>query len=581
MKYLNNLLKYLFRFIPFYLIGIATLIFVDILQLITPKIIGETIDGIKQNNFLLNDIIINVLKLFMITVMIFFGRIIWRLFIFGSSRKIEDIMRCDLFKHLESLSMNFYNKNKTGELMAHFTNDLAAVRMAIGPGFMMAVDSIVLTAMVIINMIIFVNLKLTLFSFMPLPLIGIGGYFFGKALSIRFKEKQESFGKLTDFAQETFNGIRVIKAFVQEKNYLNEFLKHNNDYYNKNIKLAKLYSFAFPLVEFISGCSFLITLIYGGYLTMIGKLSLGKFVAFNQYLAMLIWPMIAIGWCINIFSQGLASQKRVSAIFYEKSDIFDKKNIKQKSIKNGKIEFKNLSFKYKNSNGYVLKNINLKINPGETLGIVGKTGSGKTTLVNLLIRLYNPKKNQIFIDNCDILDIPLLELRKFIKIVPQESILFSTTIKENIMFGLENNNESKMIEASMNSNIHKNIMQFPLKYETVIGEKGITLSGGQKQRISIARALILEPDLLILDDSLSSVDTKTESIILKNLKNLRKDKTTIIIAHRISSIQSADKIIFLENGQITEHGTHRELLKLKGKYYSMYKKQQIEKKMED
>ncbi len=580
MKKSNRLLHHLVKFIPLYIIGILTLLGVDIIQLFIPRLVAGIIDGIKRGGFTINDILVYVVKLAVISLMIFAGRAVWRFFIFGPSRKIEDNLRCDLFAHLEKLSQNFYNKNKTGELMAHFTNDLSAVRMAIGPGLMMAIDAVVMTALIILNMIVFVNLKLTLLAVLPLPVIGIGGIFFGKAMTIRFREKQEAFAKMTDYTQEAFNGIRVIKAFVQEKRYLAEFLKANRDNYDRNIRLARIYSIAFPLVEFIAGLSFLITLVFGGYLAVINLLSLGKFIAFNQFLGMLIWPMIAMGWCINIFSQGLSSHRRIQKIFGEKPEIVDRQDIKMAAIGAGKIELKNLSFRYDGAADAVLKKISLVVNAGETLGITGKTGSGKTTLINLLARLYNPPEKSVLIDGTDIYDIPIVQLRDILKIVTQEPVLFSTTIRENIAFGHEMPDDGKLFAAADDASIHETIADFPDKYETVIGERGITLSGGQKQRVSIARALLKDPGILILDDSFSSVDAGTENRILESIRRLRKGKTTIIIAHRITAIQSADNIIFLENGAVKEQGTHKELLKRKSAYYELYQKQLIEKKME-
>ncbi len=580
MKSRNRLLYNLIKFIPFYLIGILSLLVVDIFQIFIPKILSEIIDGIKSGAFTINDIFYNSLKILLISIIILIGRILWRLFIFGSSRKIEYNIRNDLFKHIESLTQNFYNKNKTGDLMAHFTNDAEAVRMAIGPGFMMAFDAVVMTILVIINMIFYVNLNLTLLSIIPLPIIVIGGILLGKRLTERFKEKQEAFGKMTDFSQEAFTGIRVIKAFVQEKNHLKEFLKVNKSNYDKNIKVVKLYGLLFPIVEIISSICFLIALIYGGYLAIINKISLGKFIAFYQYLGMLIWPMIAMGWCINIFSQGISSQRRIKKIFNEKPEISDKNKPVSGKIKYGRIKIKNLTFRYIDTKEPQLKNINLSIDEGKILGIVGKTASGKSSLINLLVRLYDSKKGSIFIDGVDIHDVPLHELRKFIIIVPQDNVLFSDTIANNIAFGSEETNKVKIEEFARIACIHENILEFPKKYETIIGERGVTLSGGQKQRISIARAILLNPKILILDDSLSSVDTDTENKLLKNLKAIRKNKTTIIISHRISTIQEADKIIFIENGKISEEGTHKDLLMKKDKYYNMYQKQQIEKQME-
>jgi len=576
-----SLKSYLLKFLPYYVIGIGSLIVVDIIQLYLPILVGNTIDGLKNTNYKTEDLIRQALIILGIGVMLFGGRFLWRYFIFNSSRKIEYYLRNDLFSNLETLSLNYFNKNKTGDLMSYFTNDLGAVRQAIGPGFMMALDAIVLTIFVIYNMITYVNLQLTLISFIPLPVITIGALFFGKILQERFKEKQEAFSNLSDFSQESISGIRVLKAFVQETKEIKAFNEVNKNNMDKNIKLIKIFGVLFPLVEIIAGISFMITLFYGGYLAIINKITLGQFVAFNQYIGTLIWPMIASGWVINIISQGSASYKRIKEVLNTKTDIFDEPDLKSEKPLKGSVEIKNLSFKYENTNNYQLKDINLFIAAGKTLAIVGKTGSGKSTLVNILVRLYNPPFGTVFIDGKEIYSISLKDLRQFMGIVCQDNVLFSDTIKNNIGFGTAPLSEEDVIESSRLANVYNNIIEFPNKFNTIIGEKGITLSGGQRQRICIARTLITKPEILILDDSLSSVDTETESLIINNLKELRKNKTTIIVAHRLSTIQFADHILVLDEGKIVEYGTHEDLLAKNGIYHNIYTKQQIEKIIEE
>jgi ATP-binding cassette, subfamily B, multidrug efflux pump len=581
MKSLKSLLKHFKKYIIFYTIGFIALFAVDLLQIFIPKIIGDVFDRLKSQSIDLNGVILQAFYVLIVGFLVFLGRITWRLCIFGSSRKIEYDLRNDLFSHLEKLSLNFYNKNKTGDLMSYFTNDLAAVRQAIGPGLMMALDGIIMTLFVIVSMMYFVNVQLTLIAIIPLPIISIGGILFGKSLTMRFKDKQEAYSKLSDYVQESFTGIRVIKAFVQEPKEIKAFLEVNNFNMDKNVKLIKLYGILFPIVEIISGISFLITLLYGGYLAMIGRISLGQYVMFNEFIGMLVWPMVAIGWCINIFSQGYASQVRVQNIFDEKPDIFDGENVKAKPFSNTNIEIKNLNFKYNGVDEPVLKNINLTIEEGKTLAIVGKTGSGKTTLVNLLLRLYNPPEKSIFFSGTDIYGIPLKNLRRHIGIVPQDNFLFSDTVTGNVGLGMNELIFDEVVEAAKDANVYSNIVDFPDRFETVVGERGITLSGGQKQRISIARVLIKKPEILILDDSFSSVDTHTEETILKNIYNIRKNKTTIIIAHRISTVKQADKIIVLDNGSLVESGTHEELIENNGYYSKMYERQQLEKVIEE
>lgn len=581
MKSFKFLHKYIKKSIWIYLLGAIALILVDFFQMYIPKYVGKIIDGIKNKVFSFDDILRYSLLILLISVIIFFGRILWRIFIMGTARKIENNLRLDLFSHLEKLSQNFYNKNKIGDLMAYFTNDLEAIRMTIGPGVMMALDSILMTILIVINMIFFVNLKLTLLALTPFPFIALGALIIGKWMEDSYKNKLEAFSKLSDYVQESISGIRVIKAFVEEYNELKSFQKVNENNYKKNVKLIKIYSIIFPLTQVISGVSFFMNLLYGGYLTIIGEISLGQFIAFNQFIEMLIWPMIAIGWNINIISQGFASQKRIQSILDEKPDIKDDIEARSINIENSSISIKNLSFRHDQTERDQLKDLSLELGEGKTLALVGKTGSGKSTLANLLLRIYDPPDNTIFIGGVDIKKIPLFNLRETVGLVPQDNFLFSDSIQNNIGMALDNPNIDALKYFAATAHIGDNIEEFPDKYDTIIGERGITLSGGQKQRISIARMMTKNYPIMIFDDSLSSVDTYTEEKILSNLFNLRKGKTNIIIAHRISTIDKADTIVFIEDGKIIEQGTHAELIKLKGNYYSLYKRQQIEKTLEN
>lgn len=576
-KYISRYLK---KYAIFYILGIIGLIIVDVLQLYIPLLIGETTDGLASGTFTQGDIL-NILKrLILIGIVIVIGRFVWRFFIFGTSRKIEYHLRNDYFLHLEKLSLRYFNEHKTGDLMAYATNDLNAIRMAIGPGLLMVIDTALLTGLILYKMFTQINVKLTLISIIPLPIIAGSALFLGKIIRNRFKERQEAFATLTDKVNESISGIRVIKAFVQEFKEMKAFDKLNKFNYDKNLKVIRLFAVMQPLVGIIAGLSILIALVYGGYLTMINDISLGDFVAFIQYLLMLVWPMIALGMSINVFSQGQASLQRFESVLNEKPEIFDAETTKEVKKIKGNIKFNDLTFKYPNSSVNALSNINLDIKEGQTIGIVGRTGSGKTTLVNLLLRMFDSKRGQILIDNIDILDLPLDILRYSVGYVPQDNFLFSDTITNNIIFGVENKSEKEVIEAAKLSGVHDNIMDFPEKYETVVGERGTTLSGGQKQRVSIARALIKKPQILILDDSVSAVDTNTEEEILANLRNIRKGKTTIIIAHRISTIQNADQIIVLDEGKILERGTHDQLVNNNGLYYDMFKKQQLERALD-
>lgn len=563
-----------------YALGILILVIIDIIQLRIPLIIGAATDGLESGTIDMSGVMYYVKILILIGILVVVGRFSWRHFIFGTSRKVEYDIRNDLFKHLESLSLRYFNENKTGDIMAHMTNDLNAVRMAVGPGILMICDAFAIGLLTIVNMITKIDLGLTIFAAVPLSLIAITVSFLGKEMHKRFKRRQESFSKMSDFTNENISGIKVIKSFVQEIKETEAFEVINKDNYDKNIHLLRLHSLVRPYMRMISGIAIAITIGYGGYITMLNKISLGQFVAFVQYLGMLVWPMMAIGITINIMSMGSASLQRIEKILDEEIEIIDN-NVKEVDKIKGSIEIKDLSFKYPKSEGYVLKNISFKVEKGQTLGIVGRTGSGKTTLVNLLLRLFNPERGTIFIGEDDILNIPLKTLRKNIGYVSQDTFLFSDKISNNIDFGVRNSSEEDIIGAAKSACIHDNIIEFKDGYETIVGERGVTLSGGQKQRVSIARALIKEPEILILDDSVSAVDTDTEEKILEHLEKDRKEKTNIIIAHRISTIQNADIIIVLDENKILEKGKHEELLDNKKLYYELYEKQLLEKALEE
>ncbi|NLL71103.1 MAG: ABC transporter ATP-binding protein [Epulopiscium sp.] len=581
MKNIESLKPYLKKYAFHFLFGLIALVIVDVLQLFIPEITGQIADGWREGTLSREGLYGKIGQIFILTIGIVLGRFVWRYFIFGTSRKIEYHMRNDLFAHWETLSLRYFTENKTGDLMAHATNDLTAVRSALGSGLMMAFDALILTSLVIVRMATRVHPKLTMVAIIPLPLIAIGGLLFGISVRKRFKEKQDAFAQLTDHVQENFSGIRVIKAFVQETKEIQKFEKVNQYNFEKNMRLAKLFALMMPLAGGVAGLSMLIVMGYGGYLAMIGDISLGGFIIFIQYLEMLIWPMMALGWCINILSQGMASQQRIQTIMNEKPDIYDRDTVQKINSFTGKIEIKKLTFSYPRTKEPALKNITVKVEPGQTLALLGRTGSGKTTLMNLILRLYDPPKNTILIDGVDILDIPLRVLRKNIGYVPQDNFLFSDTIARNIAFGKKEATIEEIQEAAKRAKVHENIMNFPKQYDTVVGERGVTLSGGQKQRVSMARAFIKDPAILILDDSLSAVDTQTEEEILYNLYYHRKKKTNIMIAHRISTIQRADLIVVLEEGNIIEQGNHHTLLEQKGMYYEMYKKQLLEKQLEE
>lgn len=579
MKNLRALLKLTYKYRFRYLLGIIFLIIVDGVQLIPPKLVGFLTDSIQKGTATSGLIITYIIYIILIYLCIVIGRFMWRVFIFGTSRYIEYDIRNTLFKHLQSLSANFFNHNKTGDLMSHATNDLNSVRQALAGGVVMTIDAVVMTLSTVIIMLS-INVKLTLLVLIPLPFLTIMARRFGKSMHRKFTRIQEAISKLTDMVQENFSGIRVVKSFVQEAKEYEKFTKENQNNFDANMSLIKTWGLFSPLVEFIASLSFIILLGVGGIYVMYGHISLGDFITINMYLGSLVWPMMAIGWVMNQLQRGLASFERIENILNQKPEIFDKDPDKVNSI-NGDINIKNLTFTYPDTEEPALKNINLTIKKGQTLGIIGKTGSGKSTLVNLLVRLFNVKTGEININGHDINRIPLSVLRTNIGFVPQDSFLFSTNIAENINLGLETLDMKKVYQSAMDADIYDNIMDFTNKFETVVGERGVTLSGGQKQRVSIARALIKDPEILIFDDCLSAVDANTEVKILSSLKKIMKDKTSIIISHRISAVKDSDLIIVLDNGEILERGVHQELLDKKGLYSSIYEKQLIEQKIQE
>ena len=582
MKEIKFIFQYVKRHRAFYISGILTLLIVDILNLYIPQLTGEITDGLQNFTITKVGILYGVGKIVLLGLFIALGRFFWRYFLFGASRQIERDLRNDMFSHMETLSIRYFNENKTGDLMSKFTNDLNAVRMSIGPAVISSFDASVMLLLVLVKMVLYVDFRLTCVALIPLSCIALGQYYYGKLANRRFLEKQEAFSDLTDQVQESISGIRVIKAFVQERKQIYSFAKMNRINQEKNLQVAKLQAVFMPLLDLLTGLSSLLTLIYGGYLALTNQISLGQFIAFNQYIGMMVWPILAAGESITFFSQGLASLKRIAAIFDEKPDIISKEGTDSKIAIEGEIEFSNLTFAYPDQpQAKILKDINLHTNKGNTLAIIGRTGSGKSSVASLLLRLFETEPGMIRIDGHNIQDIPLHTLREAIAYVPQENFLFSDTIANNLAFGVADKTREQIEQAAKDACIHENIIDFTDGYETVVGERGVTLSGGQKQRCSIARALLKDAPILILDDALSAVDTNTEEKILSNLKKNRVGKTTIIIAHRISTIQSSDQIMVLEEENMAECGTHQDLINIpNGIYRSIYEKQQLEKQLE-
>jgi ATP-binding cassette subfamily B protein len=464
--------------------------------------------------------------------------------------------------------------------MAYATNDMNAIRMLLAFGFVIGADIIVIAVASLIFMID-ISLKLTLLAILPAPFLSIIIIVFGKKIHKRFSKVQKTFASMSGIVQESISGIRVVKAFVQEEAELEKMSVSARDYMDENIGLVKIFALFHPAMFLLINVCMGIVLIYGGQAAILKDISMGEFVAFFQYLGMLVWPMIAVGWIVNLFQRGTASLKRLNSILGVDPEIVDKDINENIDSLKGKISFKNLEFSYNDDTPKIFKGISFEIEAGKTLAIVGRTGCGKTTVIDLLSRVYNPPENSIYFDDNDIYKVPLETLRSNLVMVPQEIFLFSDTVANNISLGKNKATREEIVEVTKKAKVHSSIIEFENGFDTVIGERGVTLSGGQKQRLAIARALLTDPNILILDDALSAVDTKTEKSILDDLIKMRKDKTTIIISHRISSIQHADKIIVLNEGKIEEEGNHKQLLTLNGIYADIYEKQQIEEKLSE
>lgn len=499
------------------------------------------------------------------------------------SREIENDLRFDFFNHIVNMPRDFFNKNSTGNIMALATNDINSIREFVGPGIMYTVQTFFRTLLTV-SVMLYINPFLAMVALSPLPLISFIVYKVGRMTHARSLKVKESFADLTSKAQENLSGIRVVKSYIREKNEIAEFYDISRDYFRKNLSLAKVQSFSFPMMYLLTGVSLVLVIYFGGIEIINNRLTLGNLSTFLIYLGLLTWPMIAFGWIINLTQRAAPSMQRLMMVMNMKPDIADNSETNNKiTLDNieGEIEFKNVSFKYPSGYTDVLKNINLKINRGTTLGIIGHTGSGKTTLINLLSRIYDISEGEILIDGKSIKQIPLRTLREAVGVVPQESFLFSTSIEKNIAYSHDSLDYDKVIEAAKSASLYKDVEQFPEKFQTVVGERGITLSGGQKQRTSIARAIYKNPKVLILDDSLSAVDTHTEEEILNELKKVMKNRTSIIISHRISSIKNANNIIVLDGSAIKEQGTHNELIALGGIYYDLYQKQLLEEEIQE
>lgn len=555
-----------------YLVGIIFMFSSSYIQTLFPRVLGRTIDILKYQGFDRGAVKLNIIYILLIAVGTFLSTFLWRNFFIGNTRKLECFLREKLFEHFQRLSPEFYNNRKTGDLIAYAVNDISAVRMTFGPAAAMTINGLGLCIAAIYSMASTVNWRLTLMSLLPIPIIVFFMINIGGRVQKRFKRVQESFGAISGRVQENINGIRVIKAYVQEEKEVMGFEKLNNSMMEANINMVRVSSLLSPIIEISFSISFVFNLIIGGRLVLKGEISLGDFIAFNTYLVMIMQPVITIGRIINIIQRGMASIKRLDEIFKVEPRVLGGEV--NTPIK-GRIEINNLSFSYPGSQDKALNGLDINIEAGKTIGIIGKTGSGKTTLASLLLRLYNVDRGSIKIDGVDINDYSLETLRDGFGFVPQDNFLFSAKISENIRFFKEDSlyGDEGVFSAARNSCIYDSIEELENGFDTLLGERGVNLSGGQKQRIAIARAIIRNSPILILDDSLSAVDSITERKILENLRNIRCGKTAIIIAHRISAIEDADEILVLDEGRIVERGKHQELVGMGGAYYEIYMEQ--------
>lgn len=574
----KNFRKYYIKYGLYFFLGIAVLIAVDWFQLDIPKLVGGIIDTLKLASPDTDMIEQSILRIAIIAAMITFGRFLWRYTIFGASRRIEFELRNVMFTHATKLSQTFYSQEKVGGLMTYFINDLEAVRMSYGPGILMLIDGLMLGGFALYRMAN-LNLNLTIYAAIPMVGLTIALVVIRKRITKRFKERQESVEKLSDFTQENFSGITVIKAFVRELKEAMLFKNRNLDLYDKNIGFMKFIIIVNIAISTAINLVILVIIVLGSLLVIRHEefgLTSGQLTEYLGYFFTLIWPTMALSQFVNIQSQAKASAERIEKFLNHPLDVSDLPEAKDISNLRGALQVKNLTFQYPDGDRPVLKNVSFDINKGEMVGILGRTGSGKSSLVDLFLRIYNLDKKMIYLDGHDLMDLSIHAVRNTMGYVPQDNFLFSDTITNNIGFSIEKPQEDDVIESAKLADVYENIIDFKEGFNTILGERGVTVSGGQKQRISIARALTKDPEILILDDSVSAVDTKTEEAIIKNLHRIRKGRTTIFIAHRISTVKRMDKIILLDQGEVVAIGSHQQLMKTSPLYQDMVKRQTLE-----
>jgi ATP-binding cassette, subfamily B, multidrug efflux pump len=585
-KSLRPLIPYFKKYRRSYVVGTICVFLTNGIWILFPLVLRWAVDDLRHG---ITEHKLGKYALYLLAVAATKGifQFLTRWIVIGVSREIEFDLRNDLFRHLEGLSYSYYQRTRTGDIMARATNDLNAVRMLLGPAIMYSANTIVFTAGALAFMLS-ISPRLTLYAFLPLPIVSITIQYFGRKIHERFERIQAMFSDISARAQENFSGARVIRAYVQEEAEIAAFETSNQEYIERSLKLVRLMGMLWPTLETMLGLAVVLVLWLGGRQVISGRITVGGFVAFNTYMVQLTWPIIALGWVINIFQRGTASMGRINEILVEKPEIEDSEAIKAASETStsetlaptqmlGEIEFRHLNFSYNSTP--VLHDINLRIPAGNSLAIVGPTGSGKTTLVSLIPRIYDAAPGTVLIDGIPIREYPIATLRSNLGFVPQETFLFSDTVRENIAFGKESATDEDVRGAARAASIAEDIENFPEQYRTLVGERGITLSGGQKQRTAIARAIIRNPRILILDDALSSVDTHTEDKILNHLREIMQGRTTIFISHRVSTVRNADRIAVLHAGRIVELGTHDELVAKDGYYTDLYNKQLLEEEL--